>query len=109
MELRRRQSTRLRSSVLPAVSFRTRSCGASSIPSSSPSSGRCKRPESNAWESSSMLTDHEAEALHIRLARFHEERAKLYPIDKEHHLAVARMLRDEAKKLKHVVVQHQGS
>ena len=56
-----------------------------------------------------MLTDHEAEALHIRLARFHEERAKLYPIDKEHHLAVARMLRDEAKKLKHVVVQHQGS
>ena len=56
-----------------------------------------------------MLTDHEAVALHIRLARFHEERAKLYPIDKEHHLAVARTLRDDAKKLKHVVVQHQGS
>jgi hypothetical protein len=56
-----------------------------------------------------MLTDHEAEALHIRLARFHEERARLYPTERAHQLAVARKLRDEAKKLKHIVVQHQRS
>lgn len=56
-----------------------------------------------------MLTDHEAEALHIRLARFHEERAKLYPVIKDHHLALARTLRDEAKKLKHIVLQHRYS
>lgn len=53
-----------------------------------------------------MLTDHEAEALHIRLARFHEERAKLYPTEKRHHLTFARTLREEAKKLKHIVLQH---